>query len=114
MARDRHPLRKDRHHLPGLPPRRSHLHMVSPTMQAKQHGGKPRDTCAAWGRVRRVAGPRCPRRHGGGASVGTKDFAGSALRGMSTGSKATEQEMAWLAKSVVSGKRSCSSITFYD
>lgn len=39
--------------------------------------------------------------------VNTKGFAGgftgSALRGMSTGSKATEQEMAWLAKSVVSG-----------
>jgi hypothetical protein len=50
--------------------------------------------------------------------VNTKGFAGgftgSALRGMSTGSKATEQEMAWLAKSVVSGKRSWSSITFYD
>ncbi|MGW8880716.1 RICIN domain-containing protein [Streptomyces mirabilis] len=50
--------------------------------------------------------------------VNTKGFAGgftgSALRGMSTGSKATEQEMAWLAKSVVSGKRSWKSITLYD
>ncbi|MFJ4580485.1 RICIN domain-containing protein [Streptomyces echinatus] len=50
--------------------------------------------------------------------VNTKGFAGgftgSALRGMSAGSKATEQEMAWLAKSVVSGKRPWSSITFYD
>ncbi|MFJ3235722.1 hypothetical protein [Streptomyces sp. NPDC086787] len=44
----------------------------------------------------------------------TGGFTGSALRGMSAGSRATEQEKAWLAKSVVSGKRSWSSITFYD
>ncbi|MDX3771551.1 MULTISPECIES: polymorphic toxin-type HINT domain-containing protein [unclassified Streptomyces] len=41
-------------------------------------------------------------------------FSASAVRGMSGGAKATEEEMAWLAKSVVQGKRSWSSITFYD
>jgi RHS repeat-associated protein len=50
--------------------------------------------------------------------VNTRGFEGgfidSALRGMVTGCKATEEEMAWLAASVVRGERPWSTIMFYD
>ncbi|MGW2426828.1 hypothetical protein ACWC0C_48245, partial [Streptomyces sp. NPDC001709] len=41
-------------------------------------------------------------------------FEGSAARGLQPGAAATEQEMGWIARAVMAGRRTWDSVKFYD